>query len=585
MNMKACATNVDLKYSFLQNLRGSGLLDDRSLAHMQSLAPPDAPLEDLACALVHHGLLTEYQVKALMDGTSRLVLGQYHILEELGQGGFGCVFKARHTLMDRIVALKVISPEWVEDPVARDRFRREVLAATRLNHPNIAMAYDANEVDGLLFFVLEYVDGMDLHRMVRKHGPLSVSVAAEVLRQTARALQYAHEQGMVHRDIKPANLLITRTLPPTPSSPDLGMWNATIQVKVVDFGLAQLHGLKGFQGYTLAREGMFLGTPEYVSPEQARDSHAVDIRSDLYSLGCTCFFALTGRGPFVGKTPMELVVQHLEKEAPAIESLRPEVPPTLASIIRRLLAKDPSKRFQAPTELLAELALLVGSLGSSPLISVPPAQAIPPRPSDEASLLKPTVETARDLDVLPLTTALPLTAPNERPASQGHAEGSPTRSFAASLEVQQQQTAEASPAVHPPAVSSPPPDSGALRELWKAWLVVLETLARGKGIRICEAEYRKLHTCLLQELRTHAQTQQGATRQQFARLEATVQPWLSAATLAQAGMDTLRSLREKCLELEASLDLRQSSSPVWTLFVAALGFAAAIGAGLWFFGR
>ena len=282
-------------------------------------------MRSLSAQLVDDGWLTPYQLRRISEGETRgLILGQYRVLDELGEGGFGKVYKAVHRLMNRVAALKVIAPKWVQNRGARDLLLREVVATTRLTHPNIAMAYDANETDDILWFAMEYVAGMNLHHFVETRGPLPIPLACGIIHQVVRALQYAHEHGMVHRDIKPANLLIPES--PSDSEHALSLLGSPLApVKVVDFGLARLLPTASQPLFTLCQEGVLLGTPSYISPEQARNGHLVDIRADLYSLGCTFYFALTGRDPFKGVTTVQIIAQQLEQEAEPLSKLA-EVP-------------------------------------------------------------------------------------------------------------------------------------------------------------------------------------------------------------------------------------------------------------------
>ncbi len=309
---------------------------------------------------------------ALADG--ELVLGPYRVLERLGAGGMGHVYKAEHLLMNRTVALKVLagdlpgpgpdsgsgrgttgdgrSPGTGPDPLARERFFQEIRAAARLSHPNIVTAYDAAEADGLLFLVMEYVEGTDLNRLVSTSGPLPVAAACEVVRQTALGLQYAHERGLVHRDVKPSNLMLTNDHGSQPAGFGL--------VKLLDFGLARL------SGPAPAAEGSrweLAGTPDYMAPELGQDSRSADPRSDLYSLGCTFHYLLCGQAPFPGGAWTEKLIRHRLDEAPAVNALRPEVPATVAEIVRRLLAKVPEDRFPSAAALAIELRLVASEEG------------------------------------------------------------------------------------------------------------------------------------------------------------------------------------------------------------------------------
>jgi serine/threonine protein kinase len=328
------------RLTLFKRLRDSRLVGGEQLGRLAGRFPAGVPAHAVVAALVNDGTLTRYQAQRLWAGKEKgLVLGQYRVLDELGKGGFGRVYKAVHTLMGRVVALKVIAPELVEDRRARDWFKREVLAVTQLCHPNIVMAYDADDVEDVLFLAMEYVDGPSLEALVRQGGPLPAGPACAMMRQAAQALQYAHEKGVVHRDVKPANLLVARPAD-DPGGPPV--------VKVVDFGLARLQRPGASSQTLMLQNGKgFVGTPDFVSPEQARDVHAVDIRSDLYSLGCTFYYALSGHRPFPGASVVETVAKHLHEEARPLDAVGAEVPARVAGVVRRLMAKDPAKRFQA----------------------------------------------------------------------------------------------------------------------------------------------------------------------------------------------------------------------------------------------
>jgi serine/threonine protein kinase len=356
--------NMD-RQAFLANLRQSGLLTAEQLANAISSLPASAVSgRQVAKALFERGVLTRFQAELLLAGrTAGFLLGQYRILDQLGRGGMGRVFKAEHTTMHRIVALKVLANHLVKTEKAQQLFQREVRAAARLVHPNIVTAYDANQIDNRYYLVMEYVDGPNLDELVRERGPLPVNLACEFIRQAAAGLQYAHEQGMVHRDIKPANLLVGRA-------------GSGYIVKILDFGLARLHSRVQPDGKDslLTHENAVMGTPDYLSPEQARNLSQVDIRSDLYSLGCTLYYLLSGQVPYPGGTTVEKLVRHNTEEPRPVEQLRPGIPPTVAAIVRRLMAKSPAARFQTPAELAAALAPFA-STGSGPAAAAAPAPA------------------------------------------------------------------------------------------------------------------------------------------------------------------------------------------------------------------
>jgi serine/threonine protein kinase len=277
---------------------------------------------------------------------------KYRIVRELGRGGMGVVYQAVQTLMDRPVAIKVISPSVLEHPDALPRFQAEAKAAAKLDHANIVRAYDADQVGNLHLLVMEYVEGKTLANLVQQRGGLPIVHACNYIRQAALGLQHAFEQGMVHRDIKPGNLMLT------PGG----------RVKVLDFGLARLRGGKS-GGMTST--GAFMGTPEYVAPEQAMDPRKADIRADLYSLGCTLYYLLAGRPPFVEETPVQSIMAHIDREPPALSTLRQDVPAGLEALTARLLAKDPEQRFQKPSDLAQ--ALLPFSKPAAKAPETPPA--------------------------------------------------------------------------------------------------------------------------------------------------------------------------------------------------------------------
>lgn len=369
---------------FLTLVRASGLVDASVLAEVLGSAPDSPRAKHLARHLFKHGLLTKFQAQHLLAGHSNgFFLGQYRVLDLIGRGGMGKVYKAEHMTMQRVVALKVLSAEITRTARARHLFRREVRAAGRLTHPNIATAYDANEVDGRAFLVLEYISGPSLSALVREHGPLPVGLCCEYIRQAALGLQHAHEFGMVHRDIKPSNLLV---------QPPVGRDDPVCgTIKLVDFGLALLPGADDISGDRHA----VLGTPDYLSPEQARDLRSVDIRSDLYGLGCTFYYLLTGQVPFPGGTSLEKLARHASDEPELIEMLRPGVPGPVAGAVRRLMRKEPAERYPNPralAEVIAKFAeplpvpATTGTTDLTPTVPVPDEWPVDdPTPSADGS--------------------------------------------------------------------------------------------------------------------------------------------------------------------------------------------------------
>jgi len=305
-----------------------------SAACERAMAAAEKLLDDSSRSAITEATLVKPGVIRIRD---------YRIVEKLGEGGMGAVYKAIHERLERIVAIKVLTPDRLRDPKGVSRFQREMKAVGKLQHPNIVNAHDAGEADGTHFLVMEYVDGVDLGELVTRVGPLSIPDACELIRQAALGLEQVHEHDLVHRDIKPSNLMLTRTG----------------QVKILDLGLALLHDPQQPVGSELTGTRQLMGTADYISPEQAENTHSVDIRADLYSLGCTLYKLLTGHAPFSGKeydNPLIKIVAHMQRTPPAIASQRAGVPAGLAALIDKLLAKKPANRYATPAEVAAALA-------------------------------------------------------------------------------------------------------------------------------------------------------------------------------------------------------------------------------------
>ncbi|MBY0523187.1 MAG: serine/threonine protein kinase [Gemmataceae bacterium] len=338
---------------------------------------------ELAKELLQRDWLTPYQVNQLLQGCGdELVLGPYLLLERLGEGGIGQVFKARHRRLNRVVALKVIRKELLTDPEVVGRFQREIQVVSRLDHPNVVHAYDAGVLGQTHFLAMEYVEGIDLQRLVKQKGPLPVAVACDYIRQAALGLQHAHEKGLVHRDIKPSNLLVTQVQ--SSKFKVQGSRQANIEpgtlnlelVKLLDLGLARLRQPaeeKTPSGpshdnttstLTPISGVMIMGTPDYLAPEQAMDFHGVDIRADIYSLGCALYCLLTGQPPFAGGTMAEKLWRHQQAEPVPLEQQLSDVPPGLSDVLRKMLAKRPQDRYQQPADVAVALAKVNADSGS-----------------------------------------------------------------------------------------------------------------------------------------------------------------------------------------------------------------------------
>ena len=285
-------------------------------------------------------------------------LNGYEILAEINRGGMGAIYQARQLGLNRTVVLKVILPDRAGSQAVVARFEREVQAAAKLAHPNIVTVFATDLTAPVPYLVMEYVPGIDLHRLVRQAGPLAPGDAVRYIRQAADGLQHAHEQGLVHRDIKPANLMVT----PSPLDPPATPPRRPV-VKILDMGLARATG----GAADLTRAGEFLGTPDYVSPEQAQNAAAADIRADLFSLGGTLYFLLTGDPPISGDNLLEKLSRLLTESPPRVRDKRPELPDDLDHIVQTLLARDPADRYQTPADLLDALddLLASGQLGGA----------------------------------------------------------------------------------------------------------------------------------------------------------------------------------------------------------------------------
>ena len=373
-------------------------VDDRQdslVARLRRVVPPDPYAREPECQAALVAAKARFDASSPQDGEPVAIeptiaydsappaddlpqLGDYQLLEKLGEGGMGAVYKARHVRLDRVVAIKILPQERTRDQAAVARFAREMKAVGQLNHPNIVQAHDAREIDGTTVLVMEYVEGHDLAEVARLAGPLRMADACELVRQAAVGLQHAHEHGLVHRDIKPANLMLAVqgqlsvvSGPLSAEIPDEVEARAVHQprttdneprtpaiVKILDLGLARLASDVP-AGDELTSAGQAMGTADYMAPEQITDSHSADIRADIYSLGCTLYKLLTGEPPFPGpkyKNMMEKMTGHLRDVPRPIGELRSDVPAGLVAVVQRMMAKERAARYATPREVAAALA-------------------------------------------------------------------------------------------------------------------------------------------------------------------------------------------------------------------------------------
>jgi serine/threonine-protein kinase len=325
-------------------IRKSGVLNDRQFAEIKAkVLGGEYPHDSTALAerLVREKILTEYQTRRFLSNKSHgLVVGRYVILDRLGSGSMGRVYKAHHLLMDRVVALKIIAPEIVTNERIVARFQREMKLVGRLDHPNVVRAFDADQIDKILYIVMEYVPGQSLGQRLKK-GPIPPREMIDYAAQAALGLAHAHAQGIVHRDVKPSNLLLSEDR----------------QVKVLDLGLGVLVEADSQATFATA-DGIAVGTVDYMSPEQALGKD-VDGRSDLFSLGCAMYHLMTGRLPYPGDSPIERLGKRISGRPVPLSEIRSDFPTSLIQVMDKLLAHRPQDRFQGAAEAAEALQALV----------------------------------------------------------------------------------------------------------------------------------------------------------------------------------------------------------------------------------
>jgi len=367
--------------SFVSVIERSELLDGptlkTALAEFGAQPPGSAHAKALAEFLCRKEMLTVWQAEKLLQGKHRgFSLGRYRLLSLLGKGGMSSVYLAEHMVMKRRCAVKVLPTRKSKNAAYLSRFHREARAVAMLDHPNIVRAYDVDQaLDGSMeihFLVMEYVSGKTLFETVKTSGPLPLAKAVDSIRQAALGLDHAHKAGLIHRDVKPENLIVDRQ----------GV------LKVMDLGLARFFEKDEEQQLTVHQDDRVLGTANYCSPEQAVDSHFVDARTDIYSLGCTFYYLLTGQPPFNTGTLAQRLMAHQSKDPPPIESKRPDVPTELNQILLRMMAKVPANRYQTVAEVAQALDAFTHSKAGIAAATRPIVPAVPQAEPEEVDLFK-----------------------------------------------------------------------------------------------------------------------------------------------------------------------------------------------------
>jgi serine/threonine-protein kinase len=361
-------TSQGAPVELLPVIRSSGILSDRQLAEIKSkILQGDYPLDstDLAERLVSDGIITAFQAKRFLSNRPHgLIVGRYTVLDRIGSGSMGRVYKAHHMMMDRIVALKIIAPEIASNDRVVARFQREMKLVGRLDHPNVVRAFDADQINKVLYIVMEYVPGHSLAERLKK-GPISMAEMVDYAAQTCLGLAHAHGQGIVHRDIKPSNILLTEDR----------------RVKILDLGLGVLMEADSASTFATA-DGIAVGTVDYMSPEQAcgRD---VDGRSDLYGLACSMYHLMTGKLPFPGDSPIERLGKRISGRHVPITEYLPDAPSNLVRVMDRMMAHKPHERYATAVEAAEALQNLIRpKVKSVASKEAPPAQpAVPEQPA------------------------------------------------------------------------------------------------------------------------------------------------------------------------------------------------------------
>jgi serine/threonine protein kinase len=375
-------------------IRSSGVLGDRQIAEIKSkVLQGDYPMDSTALAerLVRDNLLTTFQAKRLLSNRPQgLIVGRYIILERIGSGSMGRVYRAHHVMMDRVVALKIIAPEISSNERVVARFQREMKLVGRLDHPNVVRAFDADQINRVLYIVMEYVAGASLSERLKQKGPIPAVEMIDYAAQAALGLAHAHEQGIVHRDIKPSNILL----------------NEDRRIKILDLGLGVLMEADSAATFATA-DGIAVGTVDYMSPEQAC-GREVDGRSDLYGLGCSMYHLMSGKLPFPGDSPIERLGKRIGGRHTPITEYLPEMPASFVRVLDKLLAHKPHERYATA----AEAAKALQSLIRPKIRPVAPAQPVaPPGPASPDALaaaeLKPPPAAPAPLSIVHVRPSYP----------------------------------------------------------------------------------------------------------------------------------------------------------------------------------
>ncbi len=392
--------------SFLLGVRQSGLIDsvklDAIIADFDRNGVDQHDAAALAHALVQRGALTDWQSEKLLQGRHKgFILGRYKLLGLLGAGEMSAVYLAEHMLLERRCAIKVLPGNRVKDTSYLGRFHREAKAVASLNHPNIVRAYDVDQqFDGgaeIHFLVMEFVEGRNLEKIVTAKGPLKYTEIVDYIRQAAEGLSHAHQAGLVHRDIKPENLLI----------------DAHGTVKILDLGLARMFDQTDEESLTIKHDEKVLGTADYLAPEQAIDSHKVDARADIYSLGCTFYFAVTGHPPFTEGTLVQRLFAHQTKSPRPVAEERADAPASLVAILDKMMAKKAADRYQSAAELAEVLTRWLVENGGetwksqhfSLVATIYGLDSLKPQMAQQAGT--PTANSAAMVTTAPFTSSLP----------------------------------------------------------------------------------------------------------------------------------------------------------------------------------